>query len=573
MRGSDWSAVKREHVIEACRRYDAGEKPARDAISTFLIHEGKEYPAKFIRGLAYKIATGRAITSEDYTGGSETAVFLRGLGFEVRYEPRNPAIAVATPEKRRIREKPLDRRSQKNALQKLLQKRLGHMESEKTFPLLRTPSSASESSDYKKIIEALTNIDGNAGFIKWNYPLACDFYFEDFKLIVEYDELNHFTLARKLTLENYPKNVNLGFSLEKWIEACDRIHSVDNYPPGRDKGRAFFDAVRDIEALRHGYSLIRIKHRDVDWEQPDGGKNLDDLLRRQNVFSENQLSPSPKKNEEIKLEDTEKQISMEGNGSGSIRVGRVIMNMLVKMSELKAYSNKWFGQKQILFGQFHENPERYIARVRNLVEMGLSEKVDVLLMPACAFVFDKNHPGQKYEELIRKIPFTIAGGLDFDQIDNSGKDNDFKEWLMLFHHGEMFDRCGKSKIPWFKVNKFSVMTAVSSTIKDIKQDIYTPIEAFPPDKESPILVLDAGHFQYAFRYILTMKSVQRYVNTLAERSWVILSYWKYSGGKSNYYWLEPKEDLDGIVQIERKSLPITNSRGEDDIIDVIDIHI
>src|SRR5208337_2851146 len=86
----DWSVVTSEHVREAARQLDAGEvvcgSPARN---TFVKLRGRSYPAKFIRGLAYEVATGRRLNpNTDFAGGKETARFLANLGFEVDYESR-----------------------------------------------------------------------------------------------------------------------------------------------------------------------------------------------------------------------------------------------------------------------------------------------------------------------------------------------------------------------------------------------------------------------------------------------------------------------------------------------------
>ena len=48
-----WSRVMLEDVGLACQMYDSGPaRPKRPARSTFLVLNGKTYPAKFIRGLA-----------------------------------------------------------------------------------------------------------------------------------------------------------------------------------------------------------------------------------------------------------------------------------------------------------------------------------------------------------------------------------------------------------------------------------------------------------------------------------------------------------------------------------------
>lgn len=58
----DWSKVLKNHIDEACRRYDDKEsRPTHPARTTFPIRDDERHPAKFIRGLAYEIATGTAV--------------------------------------------------------------------------------------------------------------------------------------------------------------------------------------------------------------------------------------------------------------------------------------------------------------------------------------------------------------------------------------------------------------------------------------------------------------------------------------------------------------------------------
>lgn len=93
MQKVDWSIVKKAHILKACQMYDRGEaRPLRQAKNTFLIVNGREYPAKFIRGLAYFLAAGHSLNpSADYSGGLETARFFRGMGFDTEYDgKRNP---------------------------------------------------------------------------------------------------------------------------------------------------------------------------------------------------------------------------------------------------------------------------------------------------------------------------------------------------------------------------------------------------------------------------------------------------------------------------------------------------
>ena len=79
-----WSRVQRRHVLEACRKYDSREElPSASPRSTFLKVDGRTYPAKFVLGLAYKLATGMELTPDDFSGSDYSARRLRCLGFDV----------------------------------------------------------------------------------------------------------------------------------------------------------------------------------------------------------------------------------------------------------------------------------------------------------------------------------------------------------------------------------------------------------------------------------------------------------------------------------------------------------
>src|SRR5882757_1368470 len=94
---TDWSRVALEHIRRACEMYDSGVAiPKRPARSTFLLLSGKTYPAKFIRGLAYRLATGVELDpNRDYSGGTETVRFFRGMGLATQHEPASTPAPTA----------------------------------------------------------------------------------------------------------------------------------------------------------------------------------------------------------------------------------------------------------------------------------------------------------------------------------------------------------------------------------------------------------------------------------------------------------------------------------------------
>jgi very-short-patch-repair endonuclease len=165
---------------------------------------------------------------------------------------------------------------QKIALRTLLQKRFGQVECEKTFDWLKTPRKGCTLSecpaDYKTIIKALCDYRNRSDFFGMrSCKLKCDFVIEKRKLIIEYDERQHFTAARKIALKKYPKDVRLHFSQSDWVKHCETINAHDNDPPYRDEQRALYDSLRDIEAFCNGWTLIRIKDGDIDWTTANTG--------------------------------------------------------------------------------------------------------------------------------------------------------------------------------------------------------------------------------------------------------------------------------------------------------------
>lgn len=98
----NWDIVKKEHVLQALKRFDASAEKFPEPRNTFLIVNNRSYPAKHIRGIAYKVATEHAVSKNDYSGGEETARFFRQRGFVIKRGPikriasRRKAIATAT---------------------------------------------------------------------------------------------------------------------------------------------------------------------------------------------------------------------------------------------------------------------------------------------------------------------------------------------------------------------------------------------------------------------------------------------------------------------------------------------
>lgn len=110
--------------------------------------------------------------------------------------------------------------------------------------------------------------------------LPFDFVCEKQKIIIEYDERQHFTKQRYLALQGYSKEICLQYDKDYWKELCVQVDAKMNKKadPFRDEKRALYDSIRDIAAYRNGYTLFRIFHGQIDFSKGDEKEELIKLL-------------------------------------------------------------------------------------------------------------------------------------------------------------------------------------------------------------------------------------------------------------------------------------------------------
>lgn len=107
---------------------------------------------------------------------------------------------------------------------------------------------------------------------------------EENKLIFVYDGLGKFTEERKITLENYPDNIELGYPVEYWIDKCEEIKekSTISLPT------ALKDTLVDIVCTKCGYKVIRIMHEEFNWGKEGAMERLTKIIEKS---SEKRIGP------------------------------------------------------------------------------------------------------------------------------------------------------------------------------------------------------------------------------------------------------------------------------------------
>lgn len=139
-------------------------------------------------------------------------------------------------------------------------------------------------SHLKDIHASLQSHRNHKNFIKSKKLPNIDFFIVDHEFNLEFDESQHFTAPRKLTLEKYPEELKLGFDKQRWINLCETLNKKDNNPVYRDEQRAWYDTLRDFvpSVLNHN-PTVRIYAKDNVWCELDPD-NAEDLKTFKNIL-------------------------------------------------------------------------------------------------------------------------------------------------------------------------------------------------------------------------------------------------------------------------------------------------
>jgi len=269
------SNIKREHIIKAIQEIDSNGIPlGRESRKFSLIFEVKQYPPKYVLSLANKFANGEELDPSRFSGGQETNNFLKRLRFDIveMYSSRTIGKSISSPKRTFERtQKGHDERCPecKKAIEGMLKEIYGNVESNHKFEVSTNLEDYKDFPFYQKLKEILLELRKYRGykeFVKAPTLPRCDFFVPNPGFIVEFDESQHFTLPRKISLQNYPQNPKLGFSLMKWIALCEKINAKDNDPPFRDEQRAWYDTLRDFLPELKGFEpAVRLYSKEIRW--------------------------------------------------------------------------------------------------------------------------------------------------------------------------------------------------------------------------------------------------------------------------------------------------------------------
>jgi len=145
----------------------------------------------------------------------------------------------------------------------------GECKTHRQFPWPANPEAYADTaigSALQRIRDALAGLRGHRDFIKSAQMPPCDYFIADPPFIVEFDESQHFSRPRWVALAHYPEQIAVGFSVAHWQELCCEIDSVDDAPVDRDERRAWYDSLRDLLPLVHGFKpTVRLYAEETQW--------------------------------------------------------------------------------------------------------------------------------------------------------------------------------------------------------------------------------------------------------------------------------------------------------------------
>lgn len=282
------SNITRNHILKALHRIEINGVPDRRGSRKFQIsYKGKLFPPKYVISLANFYANGKELQPSEFSGGEETNTFLNKVGFEVVKIGRGSLEEIKSEHDERCPEC-------KKTIHKFLKRIYDKVFISYAFKLGTKPEDYKNSPFYKdlaNIFRKLQEYRGYLDFVRTKNLPAVDFFIPVPGFVLEFDESQHFTIPRRLTLSCYPKDVKLGFIREKWIQLCGEIQASDSNPLFRDEQRAWYDTLRDFLPNIEGLSpTIRLYSKEMKWcsldpEDPNDVDRFKNILKQQDIYS------------------------------------------------------------------------------------------------------------------------------------------------------------------------------------------------------------------------------------------------------------------------------------------------
>ena len=282
----------------------------------------------------------------------------------------------------------------------------------------------------------------------------------------------------------------------------------------------------------------------------------------------------------------------------SVRIARAWLTMEMTMTEFKKAPKdpRADGSPfKRMVEEKHFSQKDYYQRLKRLAHDAKNAGADILVLPACAMMYKGEFNPR--EILGNMVPGIIASGKFYVGQQSRVEP---RETAVILQGGQGFDTGNGVRCIRLKGRPFSIMAAVSSTIKKIRAqpgmhctpppgELVTQDEhaakckpepkANSQDNNDPVLVLDMGHQRYSSHYLLhTLRKVWE-SQSLSRRVVVILSSWHYQDASYETSWTWPfaSNTASKVSNLVKKAKYVTWQKGSlnryGDVLDIIDVDL
>lgn len=528
--------IRKQHILKAIESIDAfGIPRGRDAVKFRLELNQKSYPPKYVLGLANKFANGHELAPAIFNGGQETNDILTSLGIDISRDHAST----------RSNRGPLDTRRQerhdqrcsecKNTLFELFRRVFGTI---KVDHKIQVPARLDDLAhtpcfpQLKSIFTSLTTLRANADFVGAKTLPRCDLFVPSPAFVVEFDEPQHFTKERGVSLSQYPTELRLGFDLSRLIQLCERVDARD-HDLYRDEARAWYDTIRDFLPMIDSKfePTVRIPMGDFQWCRlnPEMNDDLDQFKNMLKVPSQTSKRRLPAANRPL-------------------RIGRTIFDIGRSRSSLKASGkNMWHEHRRLISATFVSSPNSYYQRISQIFHAAKANLIDILVLPACSLTYRNDEELAYYRAAAQNIPWLVTGLM---KIPPNMNPRQCIESAEVWHYGKSV--CiipfRDTHVEVLQMDSISAFVAISSSIGKIcSGEGVMSSKTIPPVQGSNAFAFDLGHHQYNGRYVRTLRRVLKAIQGQSpEQSTVILSFWKFLDGNIRTPWAVSDDGNDGM---------------------------
>lgn len=195
--------------------------------------------------------------------------------------------------------------------------------------------------DLRQVYHSLCNFRGHSDFVNTDSLRSYDYFVPDPGLAIEFDESQHFTEPRRISLEEYPDDLALGFDRQRWISLCTKIDAHDSDPIYRDEQRAWYDTIRDftpfLSNAKAKVPLVRLFAKEREWceldpTDPDDVEQFRELLEWRTDQPEVQIRSDP--------DPTIARVILTSRWSGDPELAR---------KALEIVSESWPAERQVTY--------------------------------------------------------------------------------------------------------------------------------------------------------------------------------------------------------------------------------